>query len=40
VRENGVVPAVDDSSDDHETGLAEPKLRQNRPKENPPSALT
>jgi hypothetical protein len=36
VRENGVVPAVDDSSADHETGLAEPKQTQNPPKENPP----
>jgi hypothetical protein len=35
VRENGVVQAVDDSSDDHETVVAEPKLRQNRRQENP-----
>ena len=32
VRENGVVQAVDDSSDDHETGVAEPELRQSRRK--------
>jgi hypothetical protein len=38
VRENGVVQAVDDSSDDHETVVAEPKLRQNHRQENPPKA--